>query len=62
MLFFLVCLFVDEREVGTHQTEAAQVKHVVLHVTGSMSGKHHLIKHGHQVSVQSFGFLNIYRA
>ncbi len=52
-------LFEHAREVGTYQPEAAQVEHVVLHMTGSVSGKHHLIKHGHQVSVESFGFLNI---
>lgn len=56
---YAFCLFVNEREVGPYQMEAAQVEDVVLHVTGSMSGKHHLIKHTHQVSVQGFGFLNI---
>ncbi len=57
--FCFMHLFEHAREVGTYQPEAAQVEHVVLHMTGSVSGKHHLIKHGHQVSVESFGFLNI---
>lgn len=44
---------------GTHQVEAAQVKHAELHVTGSVCGQHQLIEHTHHVSVQSFDFLDI---
>lgn len=50
-LGFHVKLWYLAWEIETYQAKAAQVEHAVLHMTGSVSGKYHFIKHTKQVFV-----------